>query len=444
MRFHIGFSKYFSISKLIKWLGMAFVGLVALLGFTKVNADTLVENFDLTNYISNSGGFAYYNNNNGTITDGFANVLPIVAYCSQSANRNSSYCRSYQQSPYNNYYPMTSNYDNLFYPLLSVRNGSYNINSYKQSYIVVNHSFCDTETNNSIDFFFDYQSEKLSYYNNLLQNQYFNNHFGSLTTLGDLYFFGIEPMYQDGGPTQTWPCSILYDSNNENGSFIYDSVMCYGVPVGTTSNPVVSYNIYVGNKYAYNLEPQQLVYSGTGTKDIYPEFNIKRIIDYQCSYVEPNDPNEPIFPNDARGESHIDYDSISNDGSSASVNITNTDLYVSWIDELDIPQSLLNLIQTPARIVNIILNNNDACQPLSLNMSSITRRFGGYDYSIQVPCMRATLSRLLNYEMLPNITIYELVDLFTATSLLITLSFKTYHIIMDMISGEDLSKELDM
>lgn len=446
MRFHIGFSKYFSISILIKWLGIAFIGLVSFLGFTKVNADSVVSNFDLTSYISNSGGFSYYNNNNGTITNGFNNVLPIIAYCSQSANRNSTYCRSYQQSPYNNYYPLTENYNNVFYPILSVRNGSYNINSFKDSYFYIDHSFCNTENNNSVSFWFDYQSNNISYYNDILSNSKFNNHFGILTELSDMYYFGVQPIYQDEGPTQTWSCTIQYDSNNENGSYINDIVYCNGLPVGSSENPVVGYNIYLGSKYAYNLEPQQLVYIGTGTQDIYPSFYLKRTIDYQCLYVEPDNPDEPLFPNDGRGSSNIDYDSISNDGSSASLVIPNDNLYTDWYNDIEYPTSIYSLLMFPSTFMtslfDYITDTSNTCSPLVINFSSITQRFGGDPYYLSIPCLRSTLQTLLGTTIIGNLTLYALADLLTAFSLFIWLGLKFYHVITEMLSGNSLSSYL--
>lgn len=436
MRFHIGFSKFIRPSLFIRYLGYALIGLLAFLGFNKyANADSVVSNFDLTNYIDNSGGFSYYNNNNGTITNGFNNVLPIIAYCSQSANRNSSYCRSYQQSPYNNYYPITANYDNVFYPLLSVRNGSYNINSFKESYFYVEHSFCNFEDNNSIDIWFDYRSDKISYYNNMLSNSKFNNHFGTLTTLSDMYYFGIDPVYQEPGPTQRWSCNIQYDSVNENGSYIIDRVYCKGIPIGSIDNPVIGYRIYLGNKYAYNLEPQQLVYTGTGTQDIYPSFDLKRTIDYQCLYEESSNPDTPLFPNDGRGSSNINFSEIDNTyESEVPAGVIDTSIF-----NIPYPNTFTQFLEFPLYLASAVVNNRGQCEPLQINFSSFTQRFGGFNYVLELPCLSSSIQTWFSAKIVNNITLYNLIDMFIAFYLLYLLATRVVVVIDMMMTGQDMT-----
>ena len=46
-------------------------------------------------------------------------------------------------------------------------------------------------------------------------------------------------------------------------------------------------------------------------------------------------------------------------------------------------------------MLNVITTNMDTCTPVSFDLSSITRKWGGHDYVLTLPCIRSTMQRLL-------------------------------------------------
>ena len=192
---------------------------------------------------------------------------------------------------------------------------------------------------------------------------------------------------------------------------------------------------YVGN-------PQGLNFSVGSINTQVPTF-IYKYFDYQCSYVEPVSPDSPLFPDDATGTSSIEYYGECVGENCASSTVPKSALDLDWYNEVDIPESITNLFLLPFRLISVITNDSvGICQPIEIDLSSITNAWGGDDYSLSIPCMRTYIHNLLDQNILGNIDIYNMCDLFMAFGLSIWLGQKFYFVIMDMLSGNDLHSYL--
>ena len=65
------------------------------------------------------------------------------------------------------------------------------------------------------------------------------------------------------------------------------------------------------------------------------------------------------------------------------------------LPEFNYPSTIQGLFNLPIDLLRTIVNNADTCTPYQIDFSSITRRWGGFDYVLTLPCLRAKLQSLL-------------------------------------------------
>lgn len=440
MRFHIGFSKFIKPSKLLYWLGLAFIGLLAWLGLTQqeVFASQTFTNFNLCPYMTGNTTVSYSeyrgqnnitHNNNASYQSGYA------YYCNRSPNNSSRY-------------NIIDYYNGIVYAVGVNANSNIQVN--EVSTININTNFCgNVADTNSLDLFFSFESNSFNTIVNKLNQSYFNNYYTIPTSVSDVVSFYIVPRYQNEQlPLAEYTCHLDYEDND---SVLYN-LICEGVPFDSN---VLSYDLKIYNNVYQTFENKNNVFYINTSMGVY-DFQAVRFpvllthyVDYQCSYVEPVQPDEPLFPEDATGSSNITTSGSSGghcfgeDCASSTVN--QSDLFISWINDIDINEGLQDLLTLPKNIIDVVVSESgSSCNPISINFSSITQTFGGFNYSLQIPCMRTVLSNLLDYEIFNGVTIYNLFDLLMGFGLLIVFANRFHGAINNILSGDSLSEYTDL
>lgn len=92
--------------------------------------------------------------------------------------------------------------------------------------------------------------------------------------------------------------------------------------------------------------------------------------------------------------------------------------------------SISNILYFPIDLLNVIVNNQDTCTPYSINLSSITHRWGNDDYILTLPCIRSEMRHLLG-------NWYEVFDLMIAGILFYYFCMNLILKINDILSGVD-------
>ena len=93
--------------------------------------------------------------------------------------------------------------------------------------------------------------------------------------------------------------------------------------------------------------------------------------------------------------------------------------------------SISNILYFPIDLLNVIVQNKDTCTPVSFNLSSLTRAFGGNDYVLTFPCIRNTVKNLI------GTTWYNVFDLMIAGILFYYFCCNLILKINDLLSGVD-------
>lgn len=429
MRFHfgLGFSKKVKTSILF-WLGLGFLGFMtyALTGLQQVKAESHSQfGVDLSSYITSNH---YYGFNK---TSASGNV--------------SSFDRSYT-IPFDvdsNRFGELENWGSPRAMNAIYANGSY-WSYFSRNEITLNTNVCSSyNDSNSLDLYGSFAGSNKTKINSALSDRSFT----TINDLSDVLSLYIEPQYLNSeDPPVQYACNIQFRNAtgnypNGNSNFDYYDFICEGVPI----TDVLGYKlIVINNLYqtSYVGNPQGLNFSVGSINTQVPTF-IYKYFDYQCSYVEPVSPDSPLFPDDATGTSSIEYYGECVGENCASSTVPKSALDLDWYNEVDIPESITNLFLLPFRLISVITNDSvGICQPIEIDLSSITNAWGGDDYSLSIPCMRTYIHNLLDQNILGNIDIYNMCDLFMAFGLSIWLGQKFYFVIMDMLSGNDLHSYL--
>lgn len=427
MRFHLGFSKYIKPSKLLYWLGLTFVGLLAFLGLTQqeVFASQTFEDFKLCSYVDSNFNVSYSEYRAGTITHnntfsyGSSRISPYKRDCDNEGD------------PYRQI-------DNLHYSvLIAVGPDTTNTpNTVFHSYkLPINYTFCsDVADTNSLDLFIPFKSKSIASLNSRLSNSYFNNYYSQITSFSDLVSVYVTPHYSnDIEPLPSYACHI---DTNDNSSLYYN-LTCSGVPYDSN---VTYYSLDVYNNVYQTFENKDNVFyvnstMGYSSYNIGPYIALNKYIDYQCSYVEPVQPDQPLFEEDGTGNSNIEVYDCSNENGMC-VDVPNNTI-PNFI-HLVYPNTFTQFLQMPLYLASALVNNHDTCNPIRIDFSSLTRRFGGSNYVLTLPCLSQTLQNVFSYQVLPNVTMYNLIDMFIAFYLFYLLALRVVKLIDMIISGQDL------
>lgn len=95
------------------------------------------------------------------------------------------------------------------------------------------------------------------------------------------------------------------------------------------------------------------------------------------------------------------------------------------------PSTIQGFFNLPIDLLRTIVNNSDTCTPYQINLSSITQRWGGFDYTLTLPCLRAKLQSLLG-------VIYSVIDSLIAFYLFYNMAMYVLQLIDAITSGTDL------
>ena len=428
MRFHFGVSKFIKPSKLLYWFGLAFIGLLAWLGLTQqeVYAETTFTNFNLCPYMlsNNSVSYSQYrgqsnitHNNQSTYQSNFA------YYCNRNPNNN-------------DYYGINNYYSGVVYAVGINANSNIQVNEVTTANI--NTNFCgNVEDTNSLDLFMYFQGKSISEVNTRLSNSNFNNRFSQITSLGDILAIYLVPRFdnEDTGPLPEYACSIVSDDVDDT----LMEITCLGVPY---DSHVVSYDLKIYNELYASFDNKNDVFYVNSSMSQYDftvlsyPINLNNKVDYTCSYVEPVEPNTPLFEEDGLGNSNVTINDCPNDNGIC-IDIP-YDTIPNYI-KLEYPNTFTQFLEFPLYLASAVVNNHNVCHPIQIDFSSLTRRFGGSNYVLTIPCLSTRLQQVFGYEVLTNISLYDLIDMFIAFYLLYKLAMRCIMLINMAMSGQDLT-----
>ena len=475
MRFHFGFSKFIKPSKLLYWLGLGFFGLLAWLGLTQQEVLALVDD-DVYEYdmVGTWGDMSYnYISYGDSIT---SDTVTTPDNCNTPRNvMTSGYCQLYGGTG------MTRN------RYLTVNNRTWSggsncstsqplstqyITNKQNKTLTGVPSLCPSSTYEAMDIIYkvligsEFGEQNTNFTTGWLWYIYdsltppstdVNDYIGAYITPVDPNSQNIEYSHnctfthdaQDIGNSTNTSLPAL-TANNEYYVVCPNNLINNG-----TTETYDRYVLTIYNKLVYNNDVTDDTYYKietrwhTGTATNYCP-NLDRVtgvtngyhsIYYKCktNYIPPDDD-----PYTAYG-----YSNITMGGSSGghcfgdnciSTETTENTLDLSFYNDLDIPQSLIDLIQLPIRLVSLLSTSiaDDVCQPITIDLSSITYRWGGFNYSLSLPCMRTVLSNLLDVDIIGTINLYALADMLMAFGLSLWFGQKLWLVINDMLTGHDL------
>ena len=92
--------------------------------------------------------------------------------------------------------------------------------------------------------------------------------------------------------------------------------------------------------------------------------------------------------------------------------------------------SIQAILTFPLDMLYIVTVNQGTCTPYSINLSSFTRRFGGFDYVLTLPCIRDKMQTLLG-------NWYDIFDMLIASILFYYFASNLILKINDILSGAD-------
>lgn len=418
MRFHFGFSKRISIKDLITLLGALFVGLVAFFGLSQIayaDSENVVSGFRWCNYVSNTNyGFIRFTKPSREITDNMSMTSESTFKygCSRSDT-------DYAWSSFNNTKP------NILYSIQDNNyNSSYDVFSSASMSVNVSNLCANYNNTNSIDFFIPFHSDSVNDFNSRLFNSPFSNHYGQITEIGDMIDFTIRPLYSDITGLER----ECYISSNGNDSNEYD-LNCLGVPYDSN---IIGYQIMLYNKYYYNFQNKSNVFylNNNNSRALSSEILFSKTIDFQCSYVAPQPTDNSV------GESNIDFEELENGGFSST--ITDDTIDTSFFN-IAYPNTFTQFLEFPLYLASAIVNNRNHCQPININFSSITQKWGNFNYVLQLPCLSSTIQSVFGVKVIGNTTLYTIIDMFIAFYLLYQLAMRCIILIDMMMSGQDMT-----
>lgn len=371
------------------------------------------------NQLYNNATIQYSDFNNGVITHGNirSDLLNNFEFdCNQASD----------PDDYLDISRMTTSYDNLFRSVKSNTTSKPVLNNIE---LDLNDNFCSGINDiRSLDLFFSIKQNTLNFVNQKISEAPFNNHYGQFTNYNQLLSFYVEPVYsgENVGPPVDYACNL---SSNGNDSNLYN-ITCIGVPYDSN---VIDYKIKVYNNFYYSLDNRDNIYYITNENyTFFSRIALYKDIDYQCSTTSPVSPDEPLFPDDLVGSANI----IVNDTANGIEVNTNGSINFDFI-HLVYPNTFTQFLEFPLYLANALVNNHSVCNPINIDFSSLTRRFGGSDYVLTLPCLGSTIRNVFSARV-GNISVYDLIDMFIAFYLLYLLAMRMVQLINMMLSGQDM------
>lgn len=118
-------------------------------------------------------------------------------------------------------------------------------------------------------------------------------------------------------------------------------------------------------------------------------------------------------------------DTLLNDDTSSSDNWLNN------FSAYNYSQDLKSTFLFPLELLENVQDNYGVCTPYSLDFSSFTQRFGGFNYSLTMPCLGPKIQSLIGNDL------YNTIDNLTAFSLFIYFCYHFYLKVHDLMSGNN-------
>lgn len=406
MRFHIGFSKFIRPTKLLKWLGIIFIGLLALLGIDKVHADTLPL------YFTNNATSGYYETVNKVTNN-------IVTYDNVVLDKRTKSYGNYSKTvvALNSQQSSPGLINGYLYNSMS-SNGNVQFEHFQYGYYNVDNNVSCSSSDKSVDFIVSYGQQFTDRYQVATYDRNFTN-------LGELFALNIEAIDTNGNNYSTH-CDFQSGSttvlqNTSDYKTVVGSWLCKGVFIGNSNYTINSFRLNVVNKVDLEGDPLS-----SGLNYSYMS-QYSFINDTDSSFSCSADP--PVvdggLPND-EGLNKV-YDNIKQQWNSS---IPGLDFM-----ELDLPQSLTEIISLPIYLIqNIVDHSRDACVPYEIDFSALAQISGDTNahYTLTLPCMRQKLPQLL------GLTFYNLIDILLAAFVFYNVGLAIIQLIDAVTSGADL------
>lgn len=431
MRFHIGFSKFIKPKKLIEWLGLIFVGLLAFIGI--YNHEVLAWTDLNSNYMYSFTSVDEYDRQNNY------NLVTTDLYtCKNTANTS-----NYRYMPSKTENNLTGCLGDYFY--LATTEGTNH--RYLLDKFVVNidavysvSTNCSTadDSKQSVDLKFFIQhivtdAQRTSYASLFLLDpdypQFYKN------TLG----FRISAITEVNNEevALTTNCNMIPGSYLNNG-YSYTNrdyaIECNNVFSGSADYPLKRLEMEVMNIIPFNNRYNSTTESGqlgsnsflfiqgknTSTRQQYPT-------QYQCN-SEPPVINGGGWPSeDPNGLNDIWVDM--QDNFDTSIPGIDTSSFI-----VALPTTFTDLLTMPLDIVNaVVQGSTGTCSNYNIDMSSIVHKWGNPNdsYVLSIPCMRNVLSSKLG-------TIFTLIDSLLAFYVFYNITMIMIQLINAILSGQDL------
>ena len=444
MRLHFGFSKFVSIKALLKWGVLIVGGLLAFFGIDNIQGKALTN----AQAPSTVKRCSY----NGLFTD--SNCITETPYnCSATG----------LPSPFSCYVPNTTTYDNIkldkkaiWYSYTSSTSGncntsqtiSFNVDVILQDQLNING--CDGTTADCGPF----ASESLNY-NYWQQNPTIRGGLTKDTRTNNLINF-------------YWPYLDGQNSKNKTGLKIYGYSSSTGYQLGSCqfvqymeykkirflctapakmSTYYVGQNIYNNNgglgtssiyarnvQYISNVSDPCVSSSSSDMSGVTSAINNQTgsIMSGFSDVIENNNTNTNEITNAIEGltdsQNHTN-DILLDQSTVTNFNINN---YNGGYNELN-NSTIQTFVNLPFNMLQQVLNQIDteSCTPFAINLSSITRRWGNFDYTLTVPCIRTKVKSLIGQEF------YDLFDYLMCAIVFYYFAMNLYNKIDTYLSGYD-------
>lgn len=231
---------------------------------------------------------------------------------------------------------------------------------------------------------------------------------------GTYYNINVEPHYSDG---------TTFDSLR-----IVD---------GTYSNPTLQ-AILKPNKSFYFIVNES---SGNHTANLVYEGIISQYWELSCEYSLEDSTTDIINNNNQNTTTIINNNNQNTQNITNSIDNLNDSITEEYdgsagghsfvMPEINYPSTIQGMFNLPLDLLRTIVNNSDTCTPYSIDFSSITSRWGGFNYTLTLPCLRAKLQDLLGF-------VYTLADYLLAFYLFYNMAMYVLQLIDALTSGADL------
>lgn len=193
------------------------------------------------------------------------------------------------------------------------------------------------------------------------------------------------------------------------------------ITINNTRGNNASYCLYDTNKTLISCTP----YNGQSSVNVSISSNVYfiRFSLYTSSY-----PTYLTFRQCKNGNQAI-WDSIKDDSGTT---YSSSPFDTSFMREY--PSEIQTIIMYPMNLIQLMVNSaqSDTCDMLELDLSPITQRWGGFDYTFRLPCMRDKVKSLIGNDW------YNTLDTIIGWSLFFYFCCNLYLKIEDYTSGVDM------